>query len=554
MLAPRPTCVHLLLVLASLGVPACRNAPARDSVAANPLVRSPARAAPIEAYPWVPDRGDGTYRNPVLFADYSDPDVLRVGDEYYLTASSFQLTPGLPLLRSHDLVNWTIVGYALTNLPHPRYDDVQAGAGVWAPSLRAHGGIFYIFAPLPDEGIYVLTATQPEGPWSEPRLLLEGKGLIDPCPLWDDDGKAYLVHAYARSRAGIKDRLRVVPMAPDASGVIGQGQIVFHDPERLPTLEGPKFYKRNGWYYILAPAGGVRNGWQVALRAHSVFGPYEDRIVLEQGGTAINGPHQGALVDSPSGAWWFVHFQDAGIYGRVVHLNPVTWQDDWPLMGMANNAGQQEPVLAHAKPVMAATIEVPATSDEFDGSSLGLQWQWYANHQSGWYSLHARPGFLRLFAHSAPRDGDLAHAPNLLLQKLPARAFVAETEVELGDGAARAGLVVMGESHAALVVERDDAGQRVTLSVDNRAVRTAHVGAGPVHLRVAMADGGACRFFYRRSGDREATSAGEFQARAGRWIGARVGIFALRDADSSAGAPLRADFDYFHFTPPGAAW
>src|SRR6185503_13333597 len=159
--------------------------------------------------PWVPDRGDGTYKNPVLYADYSDPDVIRVGDEYYLTASSFNCTPGLPILVSRDLVNWSLVGHALENLPDPRYAQVQHGAGIWAPSLREHDGTFYLFAHTPDEGIYVLTAPHPRGPWSRPRMLLEGKGLIDPCPLWDDDGRAYLVHAYARSRAGIKDRLYV---------------------------------------------------------------------------------------------------------------------------------------------------------------------------------------------------------------------------------------------------------------------------------------------------------------------------------------------------------
>ncbi len=232
---------------------------------------------------WIPDQGDGTYVNPIIFADYSDPDVIRDGDSYYLISSSFTSTPALPILRSRDLVNWTIVGHAMENLPDPRYAALQPGAGVWAPALRAHAGTFYIFVPLPDEGIYVLTAPHPEGPWSPPRLLIAGRGLIDPCPFWDDDGQAYLVHAYARSRAGIKDRLRVRPMAPDASRLLGEGEIVFNDPARHPTLEGPKMYKRNGWYYIFAPAGGVTHGWQVALRSRRIYGPYEDRIVLAQG-------------------------------------------------------------------------------------------------------------------------------------------------------------------------------------------------------------------------------------------------------------------------------
>src|SRR6185312_14445846 len=225
---------------------------------ASPTQRS-AKSVPAAsgAFPWQPDCGDGTYRNPIICADYSDPDVVRVGDDFYLVASSFNCTPGLPILHSKDLVNWTIINHALKNLPHPRYGEVQPGCGVWAPAIRFHANKFWIFFPTPDEGIYVITTADPNGQWTEPHLLQAGKGLIDPCPLWDDDVQAYLVHAYAGSRAGIKHRLRVCPMAPDASRILGEGKIVYHEPEKHPTLEGPKFLKRDGWYYILAPAGGV---------------------------------------------------------------------------------------------------------------------------------------------------------------------------------------------------------------------------------------------------------------------------------------------------------
>ena len=259
-------------------------------------------------HPWIPDQGDGTFRNPVLCADYSDPDVIRVGEDFYLVASSFQCTPGLPILHSQDLVNWTIINHAVKNLPHPRYRDVQPGAGVWAPAIRHHAGKFWIVFPMPDEGIYVTTADEPRGRWSEPHLLVAGKGLIDPCPLWDDDGQAYLVHAYAGSRAGIRNKLRVRPMTPDVLRLTGDGKIVSEIPEHLPAFEGPKFHKRNGWYYISAPSGGVATGWQVILRSHNVYGPYEEKVVLAQRDTPVNGPHQGALVDTPLGEWWFVHF------------------------------------------------------------------------------------------------------------------------------------------------------------------------------------------------------------------------------------------------------
>jgi beta-xylosidase len=506
---------------------------------------------PHESYPWLPDRGDGTFQNPVLFADYSDPDVVRAGDRYYLTASSFAATPGLPILESPDLVNWTLVAHALENLPDRRYEQFQPGAGIWAPSLREHAGKFYLFAPTPDEGIYVLEAPHPRGPWTPPRLLLSGKGLIDPCPFWDDDGKAYLVHAYARSRAGIKDRLRVRPMAPDTSAVLGEGDIIYHDPEQQPTLEGPKLYKRNGYYYILAPAGGVPTGWQLALRSRNIFGPYEARKVLEQGSTAINGPHQGGLVETPRGEWWFLHFQERGVYGRIVHANPVVWQDDWPLMGVAGADGRREPVLTAAMPDGARGARAaPQTSDEFEAPALSLAWQWQANHQSGWHSLSARPGQLRLAPVLVP-DARLAVAPNLLLQKVPARAFRLETSVELAStpGKVRAGMVVAGDSNAALALEATETGVSVALHVDDAVLERHELPrGGPVRARLDFAPEGLCTFAVASGTGEFVALKSSFQAKPGRWIGTKVGLFAFAlEPGASEG---HADFDYFRFSAP----
>ncbi len=520
-------------------------------------------------FPWVPDRRDGTYRNPVILADYSDPDVIRVGWDYYLVASSFNATPALPILHSRDLVNWTIVGHALANLPHPRFAAVQAGAGVWAPAWGRHNDTFYLFVPMPDEGIYVLTAAAPVGPWSPPRLLIAGKGLIDPCPFWDDDGRAYLVHAYAKSRSGIKSKLRLVPMAPDASRLLGEGAIIFDGTTRQPTIEGPKLYKRNGWYIVLAPAGGVATGWQVALRSRNIWGPYEDRVVLAQGRTTINGPHQGALVDTPDGKqWWFVHFQDMGVYGRVTHLNPVVWVDDWPLMGEAapgagTSPSVRQPLLGHAKPATPSEpMRVPQTSDDFNAPALGPQWQWNANHDDAWISLSARPGFLRMVPQRIA-DPDLRLAPNLLLQKFPARSFTVETTVELigVELGTQAGLVVLGKAYAALTVEpaglahepaSPSVGQRhtlrVTFSVDGRVVHSDSLSSGAIRLRIAVADGGLCSFSFGSANGPPRPVTHTFQAQAGRWVGARVGLFAVRAGTD--GGSAHADFAEFRFGPP----
>lgn len=511
------------------------------SVAATPLPKT-VSAPPMHEFPWQPDRGDGMYCNPVLYADYSDPDVIRVGEDFYLTASSFNCTPGLPILHSKDLVNWTLVGHALKNLPYPRYAEVQPGCGVWAPAIRFHAGKFWIFFPTPDEGIFVVTADDPAGTWSEPHLVRGGKGLIDPCPLWDDDGKAYLVHAYAGSRAGIKHRLRVCPMAPDGSKLSGEGQIVYHEPEKHPTLEGPKFYKRDGWYYILAPAGGVETGWQVALRSKRIYGPYEDKIVLTQGDTDINGPHQGGLVDTPNGGWWFMHFQDAHVYGRIVHLQPVVWQDGWPFMGRNGN-----PVLRFEKPFVngGLPMAVPQTSDEFDSDKLGLQWQWPANHRDDWYSLGVRPGWLRLFP--LPAAASLNRQPNLLLQKLAARSFTAETVLEFSprQSGEEAGLVVAGESLAALGLQFDGNRNLVTFRVDERQEILAEARSSTVKFRVEVQDGGRCQFSFADDGGFVPVPA-SFEARKGVWIGAKLGLYSVkRPGNAPAG---HVDVNYFRFS------
>ena len=500
------------------------------------------------AYPWTPDQGDGTYRNPVICADYSDPDVIRVGGDFYLTASSFNCTPGLPILHSRDLVNWTIIGHAVKNLPHPRYAEFQPGCGIWAPSLRFHAGKFWIFFPMPDEGLYVTTADHPAGTWSDPLLLQEGKGLIDPCPLWDDDGNAFLVHAYAFSRSGLKHALRARPMAPDGSRLLGAGHIVFHDPARQPIIEGPKFLKKDGWYYISAAAGGVATGWQVALRSRHIYGPYEDRIVLQQGGTPVNGPHQGALVDAPNGEWWFVHFQDVGVCGRVTHLQPVQWRDGWPVIGSSLN-GQDigHPVPRHAKPSDAANSHpvIPQTSDEFDAPSLGWQWQWQANHREDWYQLGAQKSRLRLYPQFAPREHPIAW-PSVLLQKFPARSFTVETLLEFApkQNEEEAGLIVAGESFATLALERKESGNHLVMRI-NGVQQFVHPQApDAVKLRVVVEEDGLCVFSVDGDGV-SMTIPQTFTARKGVWIGAKVGLYSQKRRQHEPSGHV--DIDYFRF-------
>lgn len=507
---------------------------------------------------WNPNLGDDEYRNPVIFADYSDPDVVRVSDDFYMTASSFNVVPALPILHSKDLVNWRLINHAIDRFDDPDFDVPQHGNGVWAPAIRYHDGHFYIYYGDPDRGIYMVRSRDPRGEWEKPVLVKAGKGLIDPAPLWDDDGKAYLVHAFAKSRAGFNSVLHVAPMSPDGMRLLGDGRKVFDGHADHPTIEGPKFYKKDGYYYIFAPAGGVKEGWQTVLRSRAVYGPYEDRIVLAQGDTAINGPHQGAWIELDNGESWFIHFQEHVAYGRIVHLQPVSWTDGWPVMGTDEDAdGVGEPVLTFTKPDVGTDYPamIPQTSDAFDAARLGLQWQWHANNQPGWYSLTDIPGKLRLSAQSIPDGaGNLWPVPNLLLQKPPAPEFQVTTEFALSarEPGVLAGLVVMGldyayvavtktgDSYALIQVRALDAHEG---SAEETLEQVDLGGRSDVVLRADVRDGAVVTFSYSLDGNTFIALGDAFQARQGRWIGAKVGLFALRPEGGAAGS--YADFDYF---------
>jgi beta-xylosidase len=483
-----------------------------------------------------------------------------VGDDFYLTSSSFNSAPGLPILHSKDLVNWRIIGHALQyQTPWDVFARPQHGNGVWAPAIRYHNQYFYIFYPDPDYGIYMVKARNPAGPWSAPLLIKSAKGWIDPCPFWDDDGNAYLIHAWANSRAGIKSVLHLNKMSTDGTRILDEGQMVFDGHEHHPTIEGPKLYKRNGYYYIFAPAGGVPTGWQTVLRSKNIYGPYEDRIVLEQGETEVNGPHQGAWVELKSGESWFIHFQDRGAYGRIIHLQPMSWKHDWPVIGVdANKDGKGEPVSAFRKPNTArrSKPESPQTTDEFTSRDLGFQWQWHANFEKTWSSLVSRPGWLRLISLPLPLEAvNLWLVPNLLLQKLPAPTFTLTTKMDASGllPNEEAGIVIMGMDYSYLAIVRTEEGFRWERTLCNDAPKGTEeteengvdLNGGEMFLRISVEAGAMCRFSYSEDG-RRFTEIGEpFKAREGRWIGAKVGLFAVSFAQAQHHG--FAEFDWFRF-------
>jgi len=509
---------------------------------------------------WVADQANGTYKNPVINADYSDPDAIRVGDDFYMIASSFDAIPGLPVLHSKDLVNWKIIGHALKRQPpFEHFEKTQHGNGVWAPAIRYHNGEFYIYYPDPDFGIYLTKAKTITGDWSAPKLVAAGKGLIDPCPLWDEDGKAYLAYAYAGSRAGIKSVLAIMPLTSDGSIAIETGRIVYDGHELDPTIEGPKFYKRNGYYYLFAPAGGVSTGWQLVLRSKNVYGPYERKVVMDQGKSAVNGPHQGAWVNTQTGEDWFLHFQDKDAYGRVVHLQPMKWVNNWPVIGIDKDGdGKGEPVATYKKPNVGKVypIETPAESDEFNAAKFGLQWQWQANPQPTWLFTDAAKGILKLYTARMPDEAkNLWDVPNLLMQKFPADEFMATTKLLFKPNPKleneKTGLVVMGRSYAQMSIKSKKDGLYLMYGVCQNADKgkaenekeIIKLKSASVYFRVKVTTGTKCQFSYSEDGINFSNAGDEFQATAGQWIGAKMGIFAIRDTQTNDSGI--AEYDWF---------
>lgn len=479
------------------------------------------------------DQGNGTYRNPVLNADFSDPDVIRVGRKYYMVASDFHFI-GMQVLESDDMVNWHYVSQVYDRFDEPGWDtNGHYAGGSWAPSIRYHDGRFYIFFCTPDEGLYMTTATDAHGPWAPLHLVKRVKKWEDPCPLWDDDGQAYL----GRSKHGAGPII-VHKMSSDGKELLDEGVTVYQGP----VAEGTKFLKRHGYYYLVIPEGGVGKGWQTVLRAKNIYGPYERKIVLEQGSTNVNGPHQGALVDTPptdstdSGeqTWWFYHFQETPVLGRVVHLQPVHWQDDWPLMGVDYDGnGVGEPVAEWCNPLPTHKTMPLQTDDDFSGP-LGLQWQWNHNPQNDHWSLNERKGCLTLTA--MPADS-LKACRNMLTQKVV--GYVSESTTLLkAKGNCFAGLCCTGKQFRGVGLSPE--GIFVEEGGRREVVKPGHFEQ--VYLRVTNdSQHNVHQFAYSTDGSHYAPIGLPFAMRAGYWKGIRVGLFCYGDSG-------KAHFDFFRQT------
>lgn len=487
---------------------------------------------------WIGDIGNKEYKNPILFSDYSDPDIIKVGNDFFMVSSSFTYFPGVPVLHSTDLVNWKIISYAVNKMPVDKYDTPQHGCGVWAPSIRYYNNKFYVYFGDPDEGVFMASTEDPFGKWNDTVCVAKAKGWIDTCPFWDDDGNAYLIRGVAKSRIGYKSKLFLHKMKSDGTALLDDGVLVYDGRINNPTVEGPKMFKRNGYYYIFAPAGGVQQGWQILARSKNIYGPYEYKIVLHQGNSVINGPHQGGLVDLENGESWFVHFQDMNAYGRVVHLQPARWVNDWLEIGVdTNNDNIGEPVVKYRKPLgLESEILYPKDNDEFDSHKLGLQWQWQGYPKNNFYELTGNS--IKLFA--LPFNGEnISDAPNVMCQLMNRPNFTVDTKVNIntknGDSF---GLVITGGSYYGIRIENKDnkiiANQvSYELSKDIKTKEVIYgrseINSDTVYLRLVVKYPCVISSYVSADGINYEKVGNDVQYNVSRksWVGGKIGIFAV---------------------------
>ncbi len=487
------------------------------------------------------DQLDGTYKNPILNADYSDPDVIKVGDAFYMVCSEFHFM-GMPVLKSTDLVNWTIIGQVYNRLDiHEKYNTMDKyGSGSWAPSIRYHNNKFYVYFCTPDEGLYMSTAADPAGKWSPLTEVKRTGGWEDPCPFWDTDGQAYLGH----SKLGAGPII-IHKMSSDGKQLLDSGKTVYEGP----TAEGTKIYKRNGYYYIIIPEGGVGTGYETALRSKSIYGPYERKIVLEQGKTAINGPHQGGLVELSSGESWFIHFQADGAIGRVCHLEPVKWVDNWPFMGVDNDGnGTGEPVTLWPKPNVKkqGILSAPQATDEFTRAPLGLQWQWNHNPVNDKWSI--KNGFLSL---SAMKSVDNKQAKNTITQKLMGTYGIITTLLSTDHLASgqKAGLCLLGQNIYEIGLVKSEG--RLVVFADNngKITKGPEIKQKNIFLRLIV-DLNKKHTVMQYSLDGKAfTQLGDDCVLSGfnYWKAVRPGLFSYNTTQTLG----KALFDWFHYQYDG---
>jgi len=516
------------------------------------------------------DQGDGTYKNPILNADYPDVDIEQVGDTYYMITSTNHYAPGMTLLDSRDLVNWRIIGHVWDRLTwDPKYNwDRMAGYrhGVWAGDLAYHDGRWYCYFIDFTSGLYVSTAEKITGPWSKPICMLKKSFWTDPAAFWDEDEhQAYLVCNFGRdpSVAERMNQNRMFKMSWDGLKLLDEGKPIYS----APGAEAAKIYKIEGRYYIFLAEWRNNDRKQIALRGKSLYGPFERKVLMERAGPGHRSVCQGALVQAADGSWWYTHqlvqnrAQAKGdlagpttgesYEGRSQWLIPVRWKDGWPMLGQDSDGnGIGNTVLQARKPIEGFEITAPQTDDEFDSAILGPQWQWNHNPRNDHWSLGERPGWLRLKAGVPVGEGGFWNAANTVSQRLMGKGGgVAKAKLDISgmQPGQQAGFCHHSGQYILLGVRvESDGTKRLILNNNGRQTKGPAVAQDVIYCRTDI-DGDQATFSYSFDGDNWERFGESFKLRFGRWRGDRIGFFCWNDKTDAG----HIDIDWFHYDYDG---
>jgi len=512
------------------------------------------------------DQGDGTYVNPILNADYPDSDVEQVGDTYYMISSKNQMAPGMVILESKDMVNWTIIGHVwekLTWSPEYNWDGMGGyGFGVYAGDLAYHDGSWYCYQIDARHGLYMSSAKDIRGPWSEPhKMLPASKVYDDPAVYWDEEEhQAYLIcntgtklKSPQSKNPGNEDY--IFKMSWDGREILDEGKLVYSS---AGWAEAAKIYKFNGtWYLFLAEGIGSGDRKQIVLRSKtdSIYGPYEKRVVLESGNGITRSCSQGAMMQAPDGSWWYTHQlkQNAPspFEGRPQCLEPVRWVDGWPIIGEdVDGDGIGEPVRRHKKPIEGHPVTAPATSDDFNSPKLGPQWEWNHNPRDTHWSLTDRDGWLRLRAGKPVRNGGFWDAYNTISQRIMGTTCgqaAAKFDLSGMKPGQMAGFVRFGGGYHLLGVRvNEDGARRLFFDANGKLIEGPEINGDDFWIRTRN-KGDNAWFSYSTDGETFTDFGPVFILAFGKWLGERLGFFCW-NKEKEAG---HIDVDWFVYDYDG---
>lgn len=520
------------------------------------LVITPAIAQPTSkpaqlTHAWG-DQGNGEFVNPILPADFSDLDAIRVGNDFYATSSTLHMSPGMAVLHSRDLVNWRIIGHAVDDLtrigPELNWDRMNRyGRGVWAGAIRHHQGKFWIYFGSPDEGIFVTTATNPAGPWEPLHKMWNISGYNDTCPFWDDDGQGYLVTTnFTRDPVtGVSYNVHLIKMKADGKGLIPESDRIIHQSR---GSEANKLYKINGLYYHYYSEVKAEGRVIMMNRARSLAGPWETRQLNHVSKTVDKEPNQGGLIELPSGGWWFITHQGTGDWeGRAMVLLPVQWTDGWPIIGTPGADGIGNTVWSARKPLVGPIATMPSqTNDEFDGDKLLPQWEWNHQPRAEKWSLGERKGFIRLHAFKPLRPDDLMRAGNTLTQRvLRTRSNTVTVKVHISgmEDGQEAGLCHFARTNATLGISQSGSVRMLVYKEGAQFTTGPVIATADLWLRSEWDFAGDSRFSYSTDGSIFTPFGPTYRLTWGNYRGNRVGIFNYNNKSDTG----HLDVDWFHY-------